>query len=156
MTKGFTLFFALLVSSLALAIGLAIYDITVRELQLSNAATQSQYAVYAADMGAECALYWDQHYFNGTKFLFATSSQSTAPPSGAACNGQDIVNNGLWSVVPAASAATTTFSVAGSPFCITVTVAKTGNPATTVITSHGYNTCISGTLQLERILQVSY
>ena len=56
MNKGFTLFFALLVSSLALAIGVSIYDITVRELNLSEAATQSQYAVYAADTGAECAL----------------------------------------------------------------------------------------------------
>ena len=60
--KGFTIFFAMLVGALALSIGLAIYDLTVRELDLSATATQSQYAIYAADSGAECALYWDNKY----------------------------------------------------------------------------------------------
>ena len=54
--RGYTVFFAALVASLALAVGLAVYDLTVREVDLSLTATQSQYAVYAADGGAECAL----------------------------------------------------------------------------------------------------
>jgi hypothetical protein len=56
---GFTIFFAVLVGSLALAIGLSVYELLVRELELSQVATQSQFAIYAADAGAECALYWD-------------------------------------------------------------------------------------------------
>lgn len=160
--KGFTLFYALLVSSLALAIGASIFDITVREISLSNAATQSQYAVYAADTGSECALYWDSKYTgaNSRTSAFATSSADTgAATSGTVCVGTDIAAI-PWTVQTSATAATTTFSMsvgpAGTPRCVMVTVAKVGNPSMTTITSHGYNTCVQGPLQLERVLQVSY
>ncbi len=84
--RGFTLFFASLVASLALAIGLSLYDLTTRELDLSGVTAQSQYAIYAADTGAECALYWDAKYncvtVNGNTMCqsaFATSSSSVTP-----------------------------------------------------------------------------
>lgn len=187
--KGFTLFYALLVSSLALAIGASIFDITIREIELSTAATQSQYAVYVADSGAECALYWDSKYTNGnngTTFggslnnggsnsAFATSSTDTAmvPTSGIICNGVDVapaaVTANTWPVQaapngpPTSNAATTTFTVTGTLIagknqtpCAIVYVAKFGNPSITTITSHGYNTCVQGPLQLERVFQVSY
>lgn len=153
--RGFTLFFAVLVASLALAIGLAIYDITIRELDLSATATQSEYAIYAADTGAECALYWDAKY-NTNQSAFATSSASRPPTSGIYCNSIDIAA-APWAWVGTASAATTTFTITFSPlpYCATVQVAKAGNPTATVITSHGYNVCgNTGTLQLERVLQV--
>ena len=171
--RGFTIFFAVLVASLALAVGLSIYDILVRELALSQTATQSQYAIYAADTGAECALYWDAKYTNasnnnngGSNSAFATSSFSTILPSGSLlwCNGSDIST--VWTfpappVNPAAGAATTSFQIltgpsAASP-CALVTVAKVGNPSQTTVVSHGYNTCSStGIVRLERALQVSY
>jgi len=166
MTKGFTLFFALLISSLALAIGLAIYDITVRELQLSEAATQSQYAIYAADTGAECALYWENKYVGngGTSSAFATSSADTQyAVSGVICSGQDIaaaaVAAGTWPQTSDANDATTTFSIAGATTaapCSVVYVYKSGNPSVTTVISHGYNTCTTGPLQLERVFQVTY
>jgi hypothetical protein len=167
MTKGFTLFFALLISSLALAIGLAIYDITVRELQLSEAATQSQYAIYAADTGAECALYWENKYTTGnggTNSAFATSSADTQfATSGVICNGQDVaasaVTAGNWPQAVDANDATTTFSIAGTTTalpCSIVYVYKSGNPSVTTVVSHGYNTCTAGPLQLERVFQVTY
>lgn len=189
-TKGFTLFYALLVSSLALVIGASIFDITVREIDLSNAATQSQYAVYIADSGAECALYWDSKYTNGnngTSFggslnnggsnsAFATSSTDTTmvPTAGMWCNMVDIataaVTAGTWPLQvapngpPNTNAATSTFTVTGTPIasknnqtpCALVYVAKVGNPSVTTITSHGYNTCVAGPLQLERVFQVTY
>lgn len=168
-TGGFTLFFALLVSSLALAIGVAIYDITLRELQLSEAATQSQYAVYAADTGAECALYWDNKYSagnsnGGSKSAFATSSTDTQiPASGVICGGQDIaataVTAGTWPQSSSASSATTTFTMLGATTaapCSVVYIYKSGNPSVTNVVSHGYNTCNAGALQLERVFQVSY
>jgi hypothetical protein len=172
--KGFTLFFAMLVASLALAIGLAIYDITVREIDLSATVKQSQYAIYAADTGAECALYWDAHCSAGScsaNSAFATSSiyQGAANNSTLNCVGMDITNNAApvnWGVVTALPAgtpnATTTFTInftntaPSEPYCATVIVAKNGTPAQTTITSHGYNTCTSGGLQLERIIQVNY
>src|SRR3989344_158753 len=83
-TRGFTIFFAVLVGSLALAIGLSIYELLIRELALSQIATQSQYAIYAADAGAECALYWDGRY-NGTNSAFATSTDTANIASGITC-----------------------------------------------------------------------
>lgn len=182
--RGFTIFFAMLVGGLALAVGAAIYDLTVRELDLSATATQSQYAIYAADAGAECALYWDfkctladctSH--GAAKSVFATSSTFYIAPggmSGVSCgrnsdgSPQNIISPAIaadtWPEAGAtASAATTTFTVffAPQPYCAIVTVAKVGTPSATMITSRGYNTCPNspGTetfTRLERILQVTY
>jgi hypothetical protein len=176
--RGFTLFFALLVASLAISIGLAIYDLTERQIDLSSTVTQSQYAIFAADTGVECALYWDNQYKDGSgnplngsvPSAFATSTADTAyahQNGGLDCNGTDITSAASsWSLTPAASAATTTFTLAypPQPYCALITVFKNGNPSQTVITAHGYNVgdsthgCVAttGALQLERILQVTY
>ena len=169
--RGFTIFFAVLVSSLALAIGLAIYDLLVRELELTRTATQSQYAIYAADTGAECALYWDSKY-NGSDSAFATSTDSNEPTSGIMCNEQDVaaaaVTAGTWPIESEtdSDSAATEFQVlliAGdiaSP-CAIVRVQKTtanpGDPPATTVTSRGRNTCELGApLQIERTLEVNY
>lgn len=91
-TRGFTIFFAMLVGGLALAVGAAIYDLTVREIDLSAAANQSQYAIYAADTGVECALYWDAKapMLGGLPSVFSTSSASQDFAGTATCNGQNI------------------------------------------------------------------
>lgn len=177
--KGFTIFFAVLVSSLALAIGLAIYDLLIRELELSKTATESQYAIYAADTGAECALYWDSKAppLNGFPSVFATSSgngNASPPSSGVWCNDQDIAATAVvadtWpdTDLSDGSSAVSVFEVsliAGdstSP-CAIVTVEKTaanpGDPSSTKITSRGRNTscgAVTGGLQLERALEVNY
>ncbi len=167
------MFYALLVSSLALAIGASIFDITLREIDLSNAATQSQYAVYVADSGAECALYWDSKYSGNGGSAFATSSaDGQFATSGVVCNGVDVAAAAVaatpttWPQSTTASAATTTFTIAGVPIvkngqtiqtpCALVSISKLGNPSVTTVTSHGYNTCVAGPLQLERVFQVSY
>jgi hypothetical protein len=56
---GFTLFVALIVSSLLLSIGLSLSNIILKQLIFSGSGRESQIAFYAADSGAECALYWD-------------------------------------------------------------------------------------------------
>ncbi|MEK7606341.1 MAG: LamG-like jellyroll fold domain-containing protein [Patescibacteria group bacterium] len=61
-SRGFTLFYAVLVTSLLLALGLAVYNITLKELILTSDARESQNAFYAADTALECALYWDLQY----------------------------------------------------------------------------------------------
>ncbi len=58
-SAGFTLFYAVLISSLLLAVGIAIFNITYKELILSSGARESQSAFYAADSALECALFWD-------------------------------------------------------------------------------------------------
>jgi len=167
--RGFTIFFAVLVASLALAIGLSIYDLLIRELDLSQTAKESQYAIYAADTGAECALYWDLNY-NGSDSAFATSTASNEPTSGIDCNTQDVAAEAValntWPETADASNATTVFQVSlvpgstNSP-CAIVTVEKTaanpGDPSATTIVSRGRNTCNTGApLQLERALEISY
>lgn len=173
--RGFTIFFATLVASLALAIGLAIYDITIRQLDLSTTIIQSQYAIFAADSGAECALYWDSKY-GGSGSAFATSSASTPVTSGVSCGTYDVASHGtapapyqnnvstwdVWSVTSASNAATTTFTLTfpNYNYCALVEVGKYTDGAgvvTTRILSHGYNTCYANAQnQLERELKVSY
>jgi hypothetical protein len=183
--KGFTIFFAMLVGSLALAVGFAIYDLTVREIDLSAAASQSQYAIFAADAGVECALYWDAKApsLNGSPSIFATSTgvgNAATGGSGTVCNDQNIVTKGTpptpfamptsgwssWTVVGNASLATTTFTLAipnnstpAQTYCAIVEVGKAtvGGVLYTAIVSRGYNTCLSaGVTRLERTLRVSY
>ncbi|KKW45527.1 MAG: hypothetical protein UY98_C0044G0005 [Candidatus Kaiserbacteria bacterium GW2011_GWA2_58_9] len=60
--KGFTLLLAALVSSIVLALGTSIFQLAQKELTLSSIGRDSQFAFYAADSGAECALYWDVRY----------------------------------------------------------------------------------------------
>lgn len=57
--KGFTLLFAVLVSIMVLAVGASIINISLKQLILSGAGRESQFAFYAANTGMECALYWD-------------------------------------------------------------------------------------------------
>lgn len=58
--KGFTLLLALLITSIALAIGVSILNITLKEFILANITRDSEIAFYAADTGIECALFWDE------------------------------------------------------------------------------------------------
>jgi len=177
-TRGFTVFLAMLIASLALAVGAAIFDITVRELALSTTQTQSQYAIYAADTGAECALYWDSQFKlrnDADNSAFATSSDyvygGTAAATEALCNNNDIVagsvpRSAVWSVVAPDNlhAATTFYISMGSSLsspCADVVVSKSasqfGRPVSTTVSSHGYNTCnLSDPNRVERVLQVNY
>jgi hypothetical protein len=75
--KGFTLFIALIVSSLLLAVGFSLSTIILKQLVFANSGKESQLAFYAADSGSECALYWDRKGLDGfTVFdgAFATST----------------------------------------------------------------------------------
>lgn len=57
--QGFALLFSVLISSLLLTIGLSIFGITLKELNISNSARRSVYAFYSADSGLEYAKYRD-------------------------------------------------------------------------------------------------
>lgn len=152
-TRGFTLLFASLVASLLLAVGLAIFDITLKEVILSSTARDSAYAIYTADTGIECAFYWDFKY-NGNSSAFATSSFSS-PAATISCNNQTITPT----IVTTPNSAVTTFTLTMSPqpYCATVEVSKSGTPVNTVVVSHGYNTCLPGDpRRIERALQANY
>ena len=57
--KGYTLLFSVLVSSLLLAVGISILNISKKEFLLATSARDSSSAFYAADSGIEYALYHD-------------------------------------------------------------------------------------------------
>ncbi len=176
MRRGFTIFFAVLVSSLALAVGLAIFDLVTRELVLSQTTTQSQYAIFAADTGVECALYWDSKFGEaGFPSIFAAPPSVSGLGAGVAlCNGQDVYTHGTppspyadpptdWISWDQASSTSgelsiiTTFTVGFATGCAKVVVTKAGSPAATTVVSRGYNTCAAeSNVRVERALQISY
>ncbi len=60
-TRGFVLLYAVMTASIVLAVGISIISIALKQLSIANLGRESQYAFYAANTGAECALYLDFH-----------------------------------------------------------------------------------------------
>jgi hypothetical protein len=158
--KGFAMLYAVLVSSLLLSIGISIFNLTVKELVLSSSGRESQFAFYAADTGAECALYWD---FRGNGQIFATSTDGRTPiPAAPDCIGTPITISNI--AYPAGGGAETTISLTipsgtAVPYCAVVKVKKYVNNflETTRINSYGYNTCDSTDPgRIERGLRICY
>ena len=82
-SRGFTILLAALVASLVLSLGISVFTIAQKQLLLSSLSRTSQYAFYAADTGAECALYWDLRHT-------AFDSTSTDPLTELTCDGQTV------------------------------------------------------------------
>lgn len=169
--RGFVVLFALLISSIVLTISFGLLTIALKEVILSSTGRESQFGFYAADAGAECALYWDIKG-SGNISVFPTSTSSVPPSSGVLCgqltdgSPQDISQERLsegnffqaWDLSNrTASAATTTFylSIVSGRACAKVEVAKDEN--TTKIQAYGYNTCdFSNPRVIERGIRVTY
>lgn len=91
--KGYTLLFAVLVSSLVLAIAISILTISKKEFLLATSARDSASAFYSADAGLECAVYGDLYprdTFNPTtdktgnlNCYFSPVPVVSGPPGGA-------------------------------------------------------------------------
>ncbi|MBV9159303.1 MAG: hypothetical protein JO019_01765 [Candidatus Kaiserbacteria bacterium] len=154
--RGFTLLLAALVASIVLMLGSSIFAIAQKQVTLSSIGRDSQFAFYAADTGAECALYYDIRFH-----AFATSTQS-AGASTIVCDGSTVTT----SVTAAANAATSTFQldlftanqiapIVGVPNCVQVTVAKNPSSPYTVIHADGYSTSCGAVDTSVRALQRS-
>lgn len=141
---------AVLVSSVLLALGFAIYNIVSKELIFSSAGRESQFAFYAADSGAECALYWDYKHD-----AFATSS----PLTEVQCGDKTVPLTRDYDVGNDIYTTTLSFSMgdsASSP-CADVSVVRRHDPQRTTIESLGYNTCITSNLRrIERAIRAQY
>jgi len=59
--RGFALLLALIISSVVLAIGVSILQISVNQLNLSTTARESEFAFQAAHAGIDCSWYWRVH-----------------------------------------------------------------------------------------------
>ena len=150
-SRGFTLFVAIIITATLLLVSTGITSITYKSNFLTSSSRESQYAFYAADTGAECAIYWDVKNSSGLS-AFATSTGSTI-----FCN-QDAANvyNPSPANVGGNSVSTFTMTFLPDPYCAVVTVTKAADN-TTKIESLGYNTCDSSNpRRVERAVRVSY
>lgn len=152
-TKGFTLFLSLIVSSLLLAIGVSLSTIILKQLVFSSSGSESQLAFYAADSGAECAIYWDRKDVDGNFVIDSVFATSSADSSDIYCgtggtSGTAQVGSFYKEISIDLLSATTTFYVdfsnAEGNACAKVTVAKwydaaDATPDNTRIDSRGYN-----------------
>lgn len=147
--RGFTLLYSVLVASLLLSIGLAILNISIKEVMLSGSARDSQLAFYAADAGLECALYWDHSSLN--KFKTQGNEKDIF------CRGQ-----GPFPVGGQGLGNPTGFTFDFKPdaeSCVIVTVVKNNISGIlrTVITSRGFNTCdADNPRRVERTLEARF
>lgn len=156
--KGFTLLFASLVGSLLLAIGIATFNIVLRELDLSSVARESRAAFYAADSGWECAFYHDRK--NPAVFATSTNSRSIPNPTTIQCRNGNI---GVASTREAFSAVSTFRMPLDGTACADVTITKDDNDnkdkiSSTKIEARGKNDCTANPNpnRVERAIRVKY
>jgi len=170
--EGFTILYSLLIISLLISISLGIFDITLRDFSLAQSAAESQVALFAADAGMECALYYDLR-FRGGNLAFATSTLNPQvvlnPQFTYACGIQPMpVVTPTYDPIPGSAYTvltvylTTLSGVATANTegpCAIVTVKKDGEGVFTTIDSLGYNICTNtsaSTKRVERGLRAAY
>lgn len=160
--NGMALLIAVLVSAIVISIGAAIFSIVQKQTILSSLSRDSQFAFYAADTAAECALYWDSRY----AYFAATSSV----PTGATCGGNTLTvswpSNGSYPFMPS-------FQYQANGLCTYVSIMKCNGtisnplsasgctadvvhnppPIHTAIVAYGYNVPCSATSTSPRVLQ---
>jgi hypothetical protein len=150
--RAFTLLLAVLISSILIALGSAIFNIVAKEVLLSSSGRESQFAFFAADTGIECGLYWDLR-----QDAFAT----TSPLTEVTCGGSSATLTRTAGGTLLRPTLTTAFSFPidggiANP-CVTMSVVKTFYPNETSMVSRGYNTCVTtNPLRLERAIRVQY
>lgn len=154
--RGFALMFAVLATSVLLSIAIAIFNISLREVILSSFGRESESALYAADSGAECALYWNR---KSDAFATSTGSQITCSSQTFSVGGGGEANR--------TSRFSFSLGATESAPCADVSVTKSyvdhdGNISTpdilqTNVKSYGHNTCtLTNPRRVERAFQVSF
>ncbi|OGG45217.1 hypothetical protein A2673_02375 [Candidatus Kaiserbacteria bacterium RIFCSPHIGHO2_01_FULL_50_13] len=124
--RGFTLLLTALVSAIVVSLGISIFSLSQKEIILSSIGRESQFAFYAADSSAECALYLDIRH---------ASFGSTPPASPPTCDGQTLITSGHSLILPY----TVTFQYAPNGLCADVRVTKNSIHPRTLINADGYN-----------------
>ncbi len=133
--NGFTLLFTILFISAILASSLGLSGLIIGQIKLSGTGRDSQFAFYAADTGAECAVYWDR----------VENKFSTTSPGSIVCAGQSRLVGG---------SEVSSFDLnLENGSCVNVKVDKS-SLTETVITSIGHSPCDGR--KVERGLEVRY
>ncbi|MDB5204675.1 MAG: hypothetical protein JWP09_703 [Candidatus Taylorbacteria bacterium] len=172
LVSGFTLLFASLIGSLVFTIGIAILNISLKQLALTNAGRESQQAFYSADAGVECALFLDRGAGDGdcqTGFFGVASSTSVRQIGIAICNkdSQEYLQSpsasqkcfgkaiDIDSKLASSNTVVNTFELTNNTdtnICFSVTVTKMPNPNNlndpsdmqSIVESRGYSRCKTG------------
>lgn len=142
---GIAIYIAVIITATLILVSFSILSLALKQISISGAGRDSQDAFYAADSGAECALFWDVHNP-------VNPAQSAFDPLSI----QTITCNNI-SIPVIHTVATSTFTMLFTPdlFCAKVTVVKLG--LTTKVESRGYNTCdTTSNRRLERAVQINY
>ncbi len=153
--NGFVILFAVTISAILLAIALGVSNIALKQVNFSTSAQSTENSFFAADTGAECALFYDK----------STNARFNYPNNGAqmTCAGATVSPN----LTGDASAWVYTFTVpnlgVNGSGCANVTVTKSNSSGviSTTMNSKGYNiggsTCVSTNAnRTEREIIVSY
>ncbi|MBI4155888.1 MAG: hypothetical protein HY507_01495 [Candidatus Zambryskibacteria bacterium] len=169
LSRGFTLLVATIVTSILLLVSFVVVNIAVKQLVLTFAAEESQYAFYSADSGAECAFFWDLRNTNPPNANAPKSAFDISSTQTISCNGQTIStnppNNQTVPTIPAQPSLiggggntrpTSIFWLSFAKGCAIVRVTKLSDGRTTV-DSRGYNTCdTSASRRFERGVTLTY
>lgn len=150
--RGFTLLIAVVLSSVTLALALALLDVAYKQVTLAFAAKNSHQAFANADSALECALYYDQK-----NDLFGYSVGGVGVTT--VCNGRtDTVtfDNTPSGSSPRIRTITLSCPGAGGGEYAKVTVYKWSD-ASTIIYANGYSSCASSDARrAERGVKISY
>jgi hypothetical protein len=165
--NGFALLFVIVISSIILAIALGVTEIALNEVNFSTSGQATNDAFFAADTGAECAMYWDSPTTAYNAFVNPPS-----PSVEMSCAGTDFIP--APALVPLQADSTCDYSTGSWSFsiknlgssnnaCVNVVVGKGNTISTpsvpcTKIISQGYNNanCTSQANTVERELDVNY
>jgi hypothetical protein len=157
--RGFTLLIASLIGSILLTLAIFMINIAQKEVLLSTLGRDSQYAFYAADAGAECALYLDfRQAFdpNSATHIPQCSGQVVGEyVSSISADSGDLVTGGQGYDVPSVI----TFDQANRCVIVEVTKSQINGADRTRIHSRGYNLPCSVTespRRLERAIEMRY
>lgn len=176
-SAGFTLLFASLIGSLVFTIGIAILNISLKQLALTSAGRESQQSFYAADSGIECALLLDRGAgdpdcsagFFGVASSTAVSEiavcdvdsqayTNAGPSAYSSCYGEPIAIT--VGTQPNVTGIVSSFEMPNhiTDICFKTTVIKRQNTVDsqktdTIIESRGYSTCNSSVNRYERAIR---
>jgi Tfp pilus assembly protein PilX len=164
---GFALLIGVMVSAILISITYVMFSITLKQVSLSTTGRNSQYALYAADTGLECALYADNNIVNEFSTPVSVGDTGINITPGVLtpfiCNGETIGPSQMTTVNSSVTVSGTPYPALATTFyvhypagenaqrCARVTVSKyeitdTSRPIAvekqkTKIESRGYNTC---------------
>jgi hypothetical protein len=154
---GFVLLFTIVLVSIILSITIGISSVALKEIQFTISGKDANDAFFAANAGAECALYLDKPFPGPAAF---SAPNPPNYPSQPFCAGVALFSV-IWNA-PLSFNFSILVPNSNQNGCAVVDVVRTISPPSMTIISKGYNSCtdlgvpISSTRLVERELEVNY